>query len=292
MEKSQFDRAAEDVGNVVKLEHVNVRIPDQRLGTLYYVAGLGLTRDPYIFVSTNLMWINVGQNQFHLVTGEPDVIRGVTGIVMPDREALLKRLALVRKELEGTRFDFREHEDYVETTCPWGNRHRVHTPDPKQFGRIVLGIPYVQFEVPRAAIDPIAKFYAQVLGAPSRVEEDKNGRFARVMVGVKQDLIFRETDRPTPAYDMHHMQIYISNFSGPYKRLGELGLISMDTLEHEYRFINIIDLNTKEVVWQVEHEVRSIRHPLFNRPLVNRNPTQTNRAYMPGYDSMSWGMTL
>ncbi|HVA13847.1 MAG TPA: hypothetical protein VNF99_11395, partial [Stellaceae bacterium] len=56
----RFDRAAEDLGNIVKLEHVNVRIPDQRLATLFYVAGLGFTRDPYIMVSTNNMWINMG----------------------------------------------------------------------------------------------------------------------------------------------------------------------------------------------------------------------------------------
>ena len=41
-----FDRAAEDLGNSIHLEHVNVNIPDQRLTTLFYGAGLGLTRDP------------------------------------------------------------------------------------------------------------------------------------------------------------------------------------------------------------------------------------------------------
>ena len=47
----QFDRAAEDLGNSIHFEHVNVTIPDQRLATLFYVAGLGLTRDPYLMVS-------------------------------------------------------------------------------------------------------------------------------------------------------------------------------------------------------------------------------------------------
>ena len=41
-----FDRAAEDLGNSIHLEHVNVQVPDQRLAALFYVAGLGLTRDP------------------------------------------------------------------------------------------------------------------------------------------------------------------------------------------------------------------------------------------------------
>ena len=39
-----YDRAAEDLGNSIHLEHVNVNIPDQRLTQLFYGAGLGLTR--------------------------------------------------------------------------------------------------------------------------------------------------------------------------------------------------------------------------------------------------------
>jgi hypothetical protein len=35
----------------------------------------------------------------------------------------------------------------------------------------------------------------------------------------------------------------------------------------------------------LEHEVRSMRHPLFKRPLVNRNPQQSNRGYRPGADA-------
>src|SRR6266496_5821006 len=108
----QFNRAAEDLGNSIHLEHVNVQVPDQRLATLFYVAGLGLTRDPYLMVSDANMWINVGKSQFHLPSGPAQVLRGHTGIVISGREALLERLASVRKRLEGTRFDFREHNDF------------------------------------------------------------------------------------------------------------------------------------------------------------------------------------
>ena len=62
----QFDRSAEDLGNAVHLEHVNIQVPDQRLATLFYVTGLGLTRDPYLMVSDTNMWINAGRSQFHL----------------------------------------------------------------------------------------------------------------------------------------------------------------------------------------------------------------------------------
>jgi hypothetical protein len=46
MQQQLFDRTTEDLGNAIHLEHVNVQVPDQRLATLFYVAGLGLTRDP------------------------------------------------------------------------------------------------------------------------------------------------------------------------------------------------------------------------------------------------------
>src|SRR2546421_173346 len=97
-----FDRAAEDLGNSIHFEHVNVTIPDQRLATLFYAAGLGLTRDPYLMPSDNNMWINVGRSQFHLPTGEPQVLRGHTGLVISGRAALLSRLASVRKKLADT----------------------------------------------------------------------------------------------------------------------------------------------------------------------------------------------
>ena len=98
----------------IHFEHVNVTVPDQRLATLFYVAGLGLTRDPYLMVSDSNMWVNVGRSQFHLPDGAPQVLRGHTGIVISGREALLARLASVAKKLAGTAFAFSEHNDYVE----------------------------------------------------------------------------------------------------------------------------------------------------------------------------------
>src|SRR3954465_11265057 len=121
----QFDRAIEDVGNIVELGHVNVRVPDQSKAIAYYLMGLGLTRDPYLMAGIENMWVNVGRGQFHLPTREPQVVRGTTALVVPDLEALLARLHYARRYLEGTQFSFRQVGDVVETTCPWGNRIRV-----------------------------------------------------------------------------------------------------------------------------------------------------------------------
>ena len=84
------------------------------------------------------------------------VLRGHTGIVMSGRKALLDRLATVARKLEGTAFSFRENNDYVEATCPWGNRVRCYEPDAARFGRITLGIPYVEFDVPAGTASAFA----------------------------------------------------------------------------------------------------------------------------------------
>jgi hypothetical protein len=284
-----FDRAAEDLGNSIHLEHVNVQVPDQRLATLFYAVGLGLTRDPYLMVSDTNMWINVGRSQFHLPTGTPQVVRGHTGLVIEGREALLNRFAAVAKKLDGTKFGFSEHNDYVEATCPWGNRVRVHEPDAERFGRIALGIPYVEFDVPAGTARGIAAFYPRIMETPANVGNG-DATVARVQIGKDQYLRFRETDRPQPDFDGHHVQMYIANFSGPYGRLKERNLISVEDNQYQYRFKDIVDLDSGKLLFTVEHEVRSVTHPMYLRPLVNRNPAQTNRNYAHGYEQAAWAM--
>ncbi len=286
-----YDRAAEDLGNIVALEHVNVTVPDQQLATLFYIKGLGLTRDPYIMTDLDNMWVNVGRSQFHLPTqNAPQVLRGHAGLVVPDRAALLRRLAAVKERLAHTRFTYTEHEGYVEATCPWGNRIRCHAPDAHRFGRIQLGMPYIEFEVPAGVAAGIAGFYRRVLKTSATIENDAAGSYARVLVGNDQHLHFRESTRPNPEYDGHHLQVYLADFSGPHAWLLEKGLITEESDQYQYRFKDIVDPASGKLLFTLEHEVRSMTHPLYARPLVNRNPVQTNRNYAPGYDALIPGM--
>jgi hypothetical protein len=284
-----FDRAAEDLGNSIHLEHVNVQIPDQRLAMLFYVSGLGLTRDPYLMTADSNMWINAGRSQFHLPTGLAQVLRGHTGIVISGREALLKRLTSVRGKLEGTGFGFSEHNDHVEATCPWGNRYRVYEPDAERFGRITLGFPYVEFDVPAGSAHGIAAFYRAMVDTPTQVVNG-DGTTARVKIGKEQHLRFRETDKPLPDFDEHHIAIYVVNFSGPHGRLKSRNLVNREDNQYQYRFRDIIDLDSNKHLFTIEHEVRCVTHPMFLRPLVNRNPEQTNRNYAMGHDEWRWAM--
>lgn len=279
-----------DVGNIVHLEHVNVRIPDQRIATLFYVSGLGLTRDPYLMTGIDNMWVNVGRSQFHMPTGQPQVVRGHVGLVIPGRQALLQRLAKLRDSLADTRFGFQESADFVEAVSPWGNRVRCFEPAPR-FGPIRLGMPYVELEVPTGTASAIARFYREIFEAPAETADDAAGPFARVVVGQDQYLVFRETAAPAPAYDGHHIQVYVADYAASCKRLEKLGLVTEISNDHQYRFTDISDLDQRKPLFVLEHEVRSLRNPLYGRPLVNRNPGQSNMAYVPGADAMSWELS-
>ena len=284
----QYDRDSQVVGNIVHLEHFNVVIDDQRLATLFYIVALGGTRDPYIFPGLENMWVNFGRTQVHLPSRgtKPEVLRGSVGFVVPSLEDLKKRLEFAGKEMKRvvpekqTRFSWREVDGAIEATCPWGNRVRCHAPAP-QFGRTELGLAYVDFDVPPGTAEGIARFYNEVMKSPARASKGR----ASVSVGRNQALHFTETSKPPPAYDNHNIQVYVDDFGSPYHWLKERELINMETDAEEWRFQWITDPKDGRKLFQIEHEVRSMKHRLFARPLVNRNHAVTNLNYLPNADA-------
>jgi hypothetical protein len=284
----QYDRDAQVVGNIVHLEHFNVVIDDQRLATLFYVVGLGGTRDPYLFPGLENMWVNFGRTQVHLPSrgSKPEVVRGTVGFVVPSLDDLMKRLEHAGKEMKRVapdlpnKFSFSRQKDTVDATCPWGNRVRCHAPSP-EFGRTELGLVYVDFDVPPGTAEGIARFYSEIMKSPARAA---NGR-ASVSVGRGQALHFTETSKPLPEYDNHHVQVYVADFASPYHWLRERGLINMETDAEEWRFQWISDPRDGRKLFQIEHEVRSMKHRLFARPLVNRNHAISNMTYLPNSDA-------
>ena len=284
----RFDRRTEDIGNIVEFGHVNLRVPDQQLAIVFYVMGLGLTRDPYLVCGVDNAWINVGTCQFHLPGGQAQVLRGAVGLVLPDLDALTARLDAVRSRLEGTAFSFVRRGAQVDVTCPWGNRLRVHAPDPARFGPVLLGMPYVELDVPVGTAAGIARFYTDVMAAPAATGQDVDGDFTRVPAGFAEALVFRETSRTLPAYDGHHIQIAVADFSGVHRRLLERGLITEESDQSQYRFQDIVDPDSGQLLTTLEHEVRSMRHPMYARRLVNRDAAVSNAVYAPGYEAAMW----
>ena len=288
-EKLKYDRATQDVGNIVHLEHYNCCIDDQRLAVLFYVVGLGATRDPYIFPGMENIWLNFGRTQVHMpsraVPPKAERLRGTAGFVVPSLDDLAKRLEHAGKEMkrvvgDARHFSFSLENDCIEATDPWGTRVRCHAPSP-EYGPIDLGLAYVDFDVPPGTAEGIARFYNEVMEAPATASKGR----AVVRIGKQQKLMFTETKAKQPEYDGHHIQVYIADFSKPYKWLLERGLVTMETDEAEWRFQWIVDPKDGRKLFQIEHEVRSMKHRLFNRPLVNRNHGITNMTYQPGQDS-------
>jgi hypothetical protein len=285
----QYDRAAQVVGNIVHLEHFNCCIDDQRLAVLFYVVGLGATRDPYIFTGLENIWLNFGRTQIHMpsraVPPKAECLRGTAGIVVPSLADLAKRLEYAASEMKRVvgdprHFAYTVKKDCIEATDPWGTRIRCHAPSP-EYGPVELGIVYVDFDVPAGTTEGIARFYTDVMQAPASANKGR----AIVAIGRNQRLYFTETKGKLAEYDGHHIQIYIADFSTPYEWLKERDLITMETDANEWRFQWIVDPRDGSRLFQIEHETRSMKHHLFNRPLVNRNHGITNMTYQYGQDA-------
>lgn len=278
MPKARPDRRSQNIGNILALEHLNVSVPDQGIATWFYVSGMGFTRDPYVDFGPFNVWINVGAQQFHLPTNKPQILRGHVGVVVPDLDALETRLKRVGRRLGDTRFGFKRLKQRIDVTCPWGNRIRCELPR----GFVApLGIQYVELEVPKGTTPGISRFYQSVMGAPTVLSKE----LATVRIGRGQALRFREVSKPQPVYDGHHIAIYIADFSGPYEKLMARRLITEESDAHQYRFQAIFDPETGEPLFELEHEVRSLYHPMYARNLTNRNPAQSFGTYVPGRDA-------
>ena len=275
----KFNRAADDVGNIISMEHVNVTVPDQAMATFFYVNGLGFTRDPYIDFGPFNVWVNVGNQQFHLPTNKPQVLRGTIGVVVPSLDDLEERLTRIARRFSDSAFNFTRKAKTMDVTCPWGNSIRCHAPG--AFGDMTLGIPYVEFDVPEGTSAGIARFYEKVFD----VATNTGRKHSEAMIGQGQKLIFREKKKVEPNYDGHHIAIYVADFSSPHAYLEKKGLITEESDQHQYRFQTIIDPKTGKALFEIEHEVRSLFHPMFNRNLVNRNAGQSFFTYRQGRDA-------
>ncbi|MFT4799708.1 MAG: catechol 2,3-dioxygenase-like lactoylglutathione lyase family enzyme [Candidatus Azotimanducaceae bacterium] len=273
--QKSFDRKTEDIGNILAFEHVNLTVPDQALATLFYVSGLGLTRDPYVDFGSFNVWVNSGAQQFHLPTGKPQVLRGEIGLAVPDLTSLANRLNKLAPRFANTKFAVEPQKNELLVTCPWGNRIRCFISP-----AMPLGISYLQLLVEKSKLPGIARFYQTIFSVPISLKSNR----LDVTVGVDQTLRFKAAKK-IPVYDGHHIAIYTPDFSGPYNKIHEHGQIMEESDQHQYRFLNIFDPDSGEVLYELEHEVRSLRHPMFNRSLLNRNSEQSFNRYTKGQDA-------
>lgn len=162
----------------------------------------------------------------------------------------------------------------------------------QRFGRdatACVGIQYVEFSCPIGTAEKIALFYDSVFDATTAVVEDPNSTTGNCKVAViafgnvtesgqaDQSLLFRETTETIPPYDGHHVAMYVGqsgeDFEQAFKNCVLAGVVwvnprfsdKADTLEkakelNQFRFKDIVDMDTGKRVFELEHEIRSVKH--------------------------------
>jgi hypothetical protein len=280
-----------DVGNVLFLEHVNISIPpaDKDAAAEFYCSGLGLTRDPFQRVGLGTMWINVGRQQIHCPLAQrASAVPGKVTILVPD-------IVQVEKQLEMACGNIAQHFPHLakcgvvdkaqeqdgsvslQIFCPWGNeiicRQQWICKVP-----VNLGICELRIVCPKGAMRAVDWVYGQLLGAIV-LEETSSSR--SVIVGPYQRLVFEEGElkERDPSF---HIAIYVGRFRECWENVSKAEILWNNTRFAEecekwekalssmqFRFKNMID-SSGNVLFELEHEVRSTGHKSYMRTLVNR----------------------
>jgi predicted enzyme related to lactoylglutathione lyase len=150
------------------------------------------------------------------------------------------------------------------------------------------GISYVEFYTPKNIVTRIAEFYECVFDATTSVIMDPmtNEKVAIIAFGnidpetgqSSQTLLFRETDKvDIPKYDGHHIALYVgenaADFEQAFKNVVDAGVLwinprfsdkvmNLNTAKKwkQFRFKDIVDLETGTPIFELEHECRSREH--------------------------------
>ena len=262
-----YDRKTQDVGNIVLFEHLNLKVPDFDTAIRFYVEGLCMTRDPVYMVGPDNMWLNNGDQQLHFQKGNPQIFRGEVILVIPDLQHVADNLKKVEPYLSKSRFSWALESHCIVTSCPWGNRFRVQEHwDGFEKSR---GIPHLRADVPQKTVPAIMQFYRTVFNARVEIAAE-DATEARVTVGPGQTFCFKEADKEVDEFDGHHICLYLANLSPSHDWLLERNLVTSEDNVFQYRFQKIVNPETDQTLYEIEHEVRSLHHPMFMRSLVNR----------------------
>ncbi len=157
------------------------------------------------------------------------------------------------------------------------------------------GIEYVEFPCPYGTAERIALFYDSVFDATTSVIQEA-GKLTQVAViafgdidengQAEQSLIFREVSPGTALlpYDGHHIALYVGETAQDFEKAFEnCKLINLVWVNprfkdnatdlagarywKQFRFKEIVDLNTGEPLLELEHEVRCVEHEAWPGPL-------------------------
>jgi len=243
------------------------------------------------------MWINIGTQQIHIPkTDKPQVVSGHIGLLTPSIDKVTHCLQDIQNHplLSGTKFSWKikdtfgnglvpkEYNDkIIHVTCPWGNKFRIYQFS-KIFGNLSeLRILYLLHHCEKGTLVDISHIYKFYFDTP--VYHVKSQNLSHVVVGPWQRLVFKEHEKYNKNnYNGYHVAIYITNFSRTYQKFLDDNLVftkhryidKCDSLKdalqwQQFRTLDFVN-DKKDIIFQLEHEVRSLYHPSFRRALVNR----------------------
>ena len=264
-----------EVGSILHLEHFNFVVQDHDMVTTFFMNGLGFTRDPFRRADETNIGVSVGMQQFHLPrrgdTTPP--FAGEVGLVVPGIPAIKARLRRLQRmgKFKATPYRYEANNGTPLVTSPFGIRLRLHSAGSIPFQR-PLGIAYVDISIEPGKAQAIARFYRQIMGAPAVVKKIGGETSAVVTVGAFQYLRFRERRRKD--YDLHnaHVAYYVTGYNERREMFADKGSMVGLGQGQVFNFHEIFDPENGETVLKFQQELRSVYHPDFMRPLVNRWP--------------------
>ncbi len=265
-----------EVRGILHLEHFNLEGADHDLATQFFMNGLGFTRDPYRRTDETNMGINIGMQQFHLPRrGNPTPpFFGEVGLIVPDLlmiKARLDRLADLGS-FDGTPYNLTVlDESTMAVMSPFGIALKLHAAGSLAFLR-PLGLAYVDIPVMPGKAALLEKFYHQIIDAPTELFELEGEKTLSVTHGPYQYVRFRE--REIENYELYtfHLAYFVTNYNAYRDRVIEQGSMQGDGAGQVFFFDGPFDPETGAEILKFTQEVRSVYHPDFMRPLVNRWP--------------------
>ena len=272
---SNFEVTSPEIGRMLHMDHVNFETPDHEMATIFYMNGLGFTRDPYRRADEQNLGVNVGRQQFHLPKrGEcTPPFYGVVGLVVPDIDGIKQRLELLNDlgKFKGTPYGWLEEGNTVLITSPFGYRLRLHSYGTLDFTK-PLGIAYVEVPSPPGKAKRVGNFYEKIVGAPVQISEVGGIEAAIISAGPHQEIKFIERELDDYNTYSMHISYHVTHYNELRQRLNEHGSLMGLGGGETFFFNKIFDPDTGELLMTVQNEVRSLYHPDFMRPLINRWP--------------------
>ncbi len=275
-----------EIGGIVHLEHFNHEVIDHEAAGTFYIHALGFTRDPYQRTDITNMGVNIGLEQFHLPrTGRPTPpFYGEIAVVHPDIAGVRERLARIDGEgrLAGTRYELLDDDGMsLVVRSPYGIAIRLIPEGSVPFAQ-PIGIPRVDIPIRAGKAAGIVDFFRQIMGAPAEIETIEGETTAVVTYGPFQTVRFRERQMEDYGLYRFHLAYYVTGYNEMCRKVIDAGHAAPeDGARQTLTFPAIFEPKSGKPVLDFVQEVRSLHHPDFMRPYVNRWPGVSDQTVMP-----------